>query len=85
MRGGWYCQLSLATRCREYFHGSFHRTVVVVRFGVSWQVIPRRLNELLRDADHEPSVAVMGCMLQQVKLDVAELEAAYASHGSSVV
>lgn len=47
------------------------------RFGVSWQIVPRRLNELLRDPDPQRSAAVMHRMLEQIKLDVAELEAAY--------
>jgi predicted 3-demethylubiquinone-9 3-methyltransferase (glyoxalase superfamily) len=47
------------------------------RFGVSWQIVPRRLNELLRDGDPVRAAAVMRCMLEQVKIDVSELEAAY--------
>jgi predicted 3-demethylubiquinone-9 3-methyltransferase (glyoxalase superfamily) len=47
------------------------------RFGVSWQIVPRRLNELLRDDDPVRTAAVMRCMLDQVKIDVSELEAAY--------
>jgi predicted 3-demethylubiquinone-9 3-methyltransferase (glyoxalase superfamily) len=47
------------------------------RFGVSWQIVPRRLNELLRDGDPVRAAAVMRCMLEQVKIDVTELEAAY--------
>ncbi len=47
------------------------------KYGVSWQVVPRRLNELLRDADRERAGRVMRRMLQMTKLDVAELQAAY--------
>jgi predicted 3-demethylubiquinone-9 3-methyltransferase (glyoxalase superfamily) len=48
------------------------------RYGVAWQVVPRRLNELLRDPDRERAGRVMRRMLEMVKLDVAELEAAVA-------
>ena len=47
------------------------------RYGVSWQVVPRALNELLRDADREKAGRVMRRMLQMTKLNVAELQAAY--------
>jgi predicted 3-demethylubiquinone-9 3-methyltransferase (glyoxalase superfamily) len=46
------------------------------RFGVSWQVVPRRLNELVADPDREKAQRVMAAMLQMRKLDVAELERA---------
>jgi predicted 3-demethylubiquinone-9 3-methyltransferase (glyoxalase superfamily) len=49
------------------------------RFGLSWQIVPRRLPELLRDSDPERSQRVMGAMLQMRKLDVAELERAAAA------
>ncbi|NED94595.1 VOC family protein [Phytoactinopolyspora alkaliphila] len=47
------------------------------RFGVSWQVIPVALNRYLSDPDPEKAQRVMGAMLQMVKIDVAELTAAY--------
>jgi predicted 3-demethylubiquinone-9 3-methyltransferase (glyoxalase superfamily) len=46
------------------------------KFGVSWQVIPRRLGELLDDDDPEKASRVMEAMLGMGKIDVAELEAA---------
>ncbi len=46
------------------------------RFGVSWQVVPRRLNELIADPDRERSQRVMAAMLKMGKIDVAELERA---------
>jgi predicted 3-demethylubiquinone-9 3-methyltransferase (glyoxalase superfamily) len=46
------------------------------RFGVSWQVIPRRLNELLSDPDPERSQRAMAAMLKMRKIEVAELERA---------
>ena len=47
------------------------------KYGVSWQVVPSALNDLLRDADRERAGRVMRRMLQMTKLDVAELQAAY--------
>jgi predicted 3-demethylubiquinone-9 3-methyltransferase (glyoxalase superfamily) len=50
------------------------------RFGVSWQVVPRRLNELLESSDADAAQRAMEAMLQMGKLDVAELEKAYAGN-----
>lgn len=47
------------------------------RFGVSWQVVPRRFNELVNDVDKEKAGRVMQAMLKMKKLDIAELEKAY--------
>ena len=46
------------------------------RFGVSWQIVPDRLGELMSDPDAERAGRVMQAMLQMVKLDIAGLEAA---------
>ena len=46
------------------------------RFGVSWQIVPKRLTELLADDDREKAQRVMGAMLRMGKIDVAELERA---------
>lgn len=46
------------------------------RFGLSWQVVPRVLPELLGDPDQAKSQRVMAAMLQMKKLDIAALEAA---------
>ena len=48
------------------------------RFGVSWQIVPTRLGELLSDSDREKSQRVMAAMLQMGKMEIAELEAAAA-------
>jgi len=48
------------------------------RFGVSWQVVPRVLPEMLRDEDPERAGRVMQAMMGMGKLDVTGLERAYA-------
>jgi predicted 3-demethylubiquinone-9 3-methyltransferase (glyoxalase superfamily) len=47
------------------------------RFGVSWQIIPRALGELLGDEDREKAQRVMQAMLQMSKIEIAELRRAY--------
>lgn len=49
------------------------------RFGVSWQIVPRRLTELLSRSDPETSQRVMQCMMGMGKLVIAELEEAAAA------
>lgn len=46
-------------------------------FGLSWQIVPRRFMELIRDEDPKRVEAVMDAMMTMVKLDVAALERAY--------
>jgi predicted 3-demethylubiquinone-9 3-methyltransferase (glyoxalase superfamily) len=48
------------------------------RFGLSWQVTPVQLHELLKSGDPEQSRRVMEAMLKMVKIDVHALEEAYA-------
>jgi predicted 3-demethylubiquinone-9 3-methyltransferase (glyoxalase superfamily) len=47
------------------------------RFGLSWQVVPSALGEMLEDKDAEKSQRVMKAMLQMRKLDIARLRQAY--------
>jgi predicted 3-demethylubiquinone-9 3-methyltransferase (glyoxalase superfamily) len=47
------------------------------KFGLSWQIIPRTLGELLSDPDPVKSQRVMKAMLQMKKIDVAGLKRAY--------
>jgi len=49
------------------------------RFGLSWQVVPKRLPELLSDPDREKAQRVMAAMLKMGKIEVAELEQAAVS------
>jgi predicted 3-demethylubiquinone-9 3-methyltransferase (glyoxalase superfamily) len=46
------------------------------RYGLSWQIIPRRLPELLTSSDPATANRVMAAMMKMVKIDIAELEAA---------
>jgi len=48
------------------------------RYGVSWQIVPTVLGEMMKDKDRERSKRVMEAMLQMKKLDIAGLEKAYA-------
>lgn len=47
------------------------------RFGLSWQVVPPVLGELLGDADSAKSARVMQAMLGMSKIDIEQLRAAY--------
>jgi predicted 3-demethylubiquinone-9 3-methyltransferase (glyoxalase superfamily) len=47
------------------------------KFGVTWQIVPRFLNEALKDTDGERVARVMRAMFQMVKLDIAGLKRAY--------
>ena len=46
------------------------------RYGVSWQVFPRRLTELTLHADRRVSAKAFAAMMKQKKIDIAEIEAA---------
>jgi predicted 3-demethylubiquinone-9 3-methyltransferase (glyoxalase superfamily) len=46
------------------------------RFGVSWQIVPRELNELMADPDPERARRATEAMLQMGKIDVEELRRA---------
>jgi predicted 3-demethylubiquinone-9 3-methyltransferase (glyoxalase superfamily) len=47
------------------------------RYGLSWQIVPKRLGELLGTSDAIKSARVMHAMLQMKKIDVPSLEKAY--------
>lgn len=47
------------------------------RFGVSWQIIPTALGEMLGDPDREKAGRAMQAMLQMSKIDIAGLRRAY--------
>lgn len=50
------------------------------KFGLSWQIIPRQLTQLLRDPDPAKSNAVMNSMMQMGKIDIETLQKAYENH-----
>lgn len=47
------------------------------KFGLSWQIIPKQLGELMGDPDPEKSQRVMQAMLKMRKIIVADLQNAY--------
>ena len=47
------------------------------RFGLSWQIVPRVLSDMLADADHAKSGRAMTSMLQMKKFDIAALQRAF--------
>ncbi|SRR5713101_619097 len=47
------------------------------KYGVSWQIIPSALGELLQDKDAKKSTRVMKAMLQMDKIDIESLKRAY--------
>jgi predicted 3-demethylubiquinone-9 3-methyltransferase (glyoxalase superfamily) len=52
------------------------------RFGLSWQVVPARLIELLADPDEEKAQRAMAAMLEMRKIDIAAVEEAAAATGA---
>jgi predicted 3-demethylubiquinone-9 3-methyltransferase (glyoxalase superfamily) len=54
------------------------------KFGVSWQIVPTILGDLLGDEDEARSQRVMQAMLQMTKLDIKGLQDAYAREGSPI-
>jgi predicted 3-demethylubiquinone-9 3-methyltransferase (glyoxalase superfamily) len=51
---------------------------LVDRWGISWQIVPSRLGELVGGPDPEGAARAMQAMLGMRRLDIAALEAAYA-------
>jgi predicted 3-demethylubiquinone-9 3-methyltransferase (glyoxalase superfamily) len=49
------------------------------RYGVSWQIVPRALTEMLADPDPIKAGAVMQAMLKMSKIDTQVLRDAYDS------
>jgi predicted 3-demethylubiquinone-9 3-methyltransferase (glyoxalase superfamily) len=48
------------------------------KYGLSWQIVPTVLGEMMQDKDVEKSQRVMKAMLQMTKLDIKRLKQAYA-------
>ena len=51
------------------------------RYGVSWQIVPSMLDDMMADTDPQRGRRVMEVMLDMVKLDIAKLKAAYEGRG----
>lgn len=47
------------------------------KYGVSWQVAPRRLGEMISHPDRERAAKAAGAMMGMVKFDLGKLEAAF--------
>jgi predicted 3-demethylubiquinone-9 3-methyltransferase (glyoxalase superfamily) len=48
------------------------------KFGLSWQVVPRRMTEMFKSPDRPAAERAMAAMLDMRKLDIAALERAFA-------
>ena len=48
------------------------------KYGVSWQVVPTVLSEMVSDLDLEKSGRAMTALLQMKKIDIEKLKRAYA-------
>ena len=51
---------------------------VTDRYGVSWQIVPKRLRELMADPDRDRAKRATAAMLQMTKIEIEELERAAA-------
>lgn len=47
------------------------------KYGLSWQIVPKRLGELMEDPDQEKAGRALQAMLQMKKLDIKKLEEAF--------
>ncbi len=48
------------------------------RYGLSWQIVPRRLAELMGDPDRDAARRATEAMMTQIKIDIAAIERAFA-------
>jgi predicted 3-demethylubiquinone-9 3-methyltransferase (glyoxalase superfamily) len=51
------------------------------KYGLSWQIVPTILSQMLKDEDEEKADRVMKAMLQMKKIDTTELKRAYEGTG----
>jgi|SRR3990167_102096 len=47
------------------------------KFGLSWQIIPKQMGEMLKDPNQEKAGRVMEVMLQMKKIEIKQLQKAY--------
>ena len=52
------------------------------RFGLSWQIVPTVLGEMMADPDQAKAKRATDAMLKMVKLDIAALQAAFDGHAA---
>jgi predicted 3-demethylubiquinone-9 3-methyltransferase (glyoxalase superfamily) len=52
------------------------------RYGMSWQIVPRQLGEMLGDSDAEKARRAMEAMLRMSKIEVAAMRAAFDGEGA---
>jgi predicted 3-demethylubiquinone-9 3-methyltransferase (glyoxalase superfamily) len=50
---------------------------LIDKYGVRWQIVPARMDDMMADSDKARSKRVTDAMLQMIKLDIAALEKAY--------
>jgi predicted 3-demethylubiquinone-9 3-methyltransferase (glyoxalase superfamily) len=50
---------------------------LIDKYGLSWQIVPTVLDEMMGDKDTNKAARVMKAMLKMQKLDIAKLEQAY--------
>ena len=55
------------------------------KFGLSWQIVPTRLYELLSDPDPVRAQAATGAMMQMQRLVIADMEAAADAAAASAL
>ena len=46
------------------------------RYGLSWQIVPSRIREMLQNTDQAKTDRVFAAIMTMVKIDIAKLEAA---------
>ena len=47
------------------------------KYGVSWQIVPKILSQMMQDKDPKKTQRVMSALMQMVKLDIQALKKAY--------
>ena len=52
---------------------------LIDRYGLRWQIVPARVDEMMRDGDQARAKTVTDGLMKLVKLDIAQLEKAYRS------
>ena len=68
---------SPGSRYRNLQEFAKHCGWLVDKFGLSWQIVPAALQEMLKSSDGEKSQSVMKALMQMGKLDVAALRRAF--------